>query len=125
MCLSGFVRAEEESAFAPKNGIPLVVVRVDEQELHQDGDNWYGSIDDMNSSKDHSVRCKGTVEIIVPDGYQSEFGGNAPSGALKLDYIRGRGNSTWDPDPSRKSLTRSNLIKNRRSLAWMRPKNGL
>lgn len=102
MCLSGFVRAEEESAFAPKNGIPLVVVRVDEQELHQDGDNWYGSIDDMNSSKDHSVRCKGTVEIIVPDGYQSEFGGNAPSGALKLDYIRGRGNSTWDPDPGRK-----------------------
>ena len=39
MCLSGSVRAEEESRFAPKNGIPLVVVRVDEQELHQDGDN--------------------------------------------------------------------------------------
>ena len=56
----------------------------------------YGTIDDMNSSKDHSKRTSGSVGITVPEGYVNEFGGEqANVSDVELDYIRGRGNSTW------------------------------
>ncbi|MBE6129705.1 MAG: hypothetical protein E7185_10570 [Erysipelotrichaceae bacterium] len=52
----------------PQNGIPLVVIiRVDESDT---------TIADLNSSEDHSVRCTGTAEIKVPEGYAGEYGGN-------------------------------------------------
>ena len=84
-------------AETPQNGIPLLVLRIDEQELHQTAKgNWYGSIADMNGSDDHSVRCEGSIEFLIPEGgYASEYGGTAPEGSIRLDYIRGRGNSTW------------------------------
>ena len=85
----------------PENGIPLIVINVDEQELYTDekGDT-YGSIQDMNESEDHSVRCKGSVDILVPEGYRYGYGDSvlkpdAETGRLLLSYIRGRGNSTW------------------------------
>ena len=88
----------------PENGIPLIVIHVDEQELKTDdkGDT-YGSIRDMNESADHSVRCKGSVDILVPEGYSYGYGGSvlepdAETGRLQLSYIRGRGNSTWTND---------------------------
>ena len=87
-------RAEGES-LTPENGIPLVIVRVAEQEMEEEEGDWYGSIEDMNGSKDHSVRCHGTVEIIVPEGYAPEYGGTVPAGEVELKYIRGRGNTTW------------------------------
>lgn len=75
----------------PRNGIPLLVIYVDEQELHQSKKgNWYGTIADMNESPDHSVRCEGSIIILLPEqGYQSEYGGTAPAGTIELDYIRG------------------------------------
>ena len=59
----------------PENGIPLIVINVDEQELYTDekGDT-YGSIQDMNESEDHNVRCKGSVDILVPEGYRYGYG---------------------------------------------------
>jgi len=85
----------------PENGIPLIVINVDEQELEADekGDT-YGSIQDMNESEDHSVRCKGSVDILLPEGYSGGYGDSvlnpdAATGRLLLSYIRGRGNSTW------------------------------
>ena len=51
----------------------------------------------MNSSENHSVRCTGTVEIKVPAGYSGEYGSvEVPDGEVSLDFIRGRGNSTWE-----------------------------
>ena len=81
----------------PENGIPLIIINVEEQELlPDDKGNLYGSIANMNASPDHSVRCRGTVDILVPEGYQSIYGGEASSlEGLTLSYIRGRGNSTW------------------------------
>lgn len=85
----------------PENGIPLIVVNVDECDLYTDEDgDRYGSIQDMNESEDHSVRCKGDVDILVPEGYSCGYGDSvlspdAETGKLKLSYIRGRGNSTW------------------------------
>lgn len=73
----------------PEHDIPVVVIYIDESEGH--------TIEDMNSSKDHSLECFGSMEIIVPEGFVycdmdislSSFGPAA------IDYIRGRGNSTW------------------------------
>ena len=87
----------------PENGIPLLVVYVDESDdaiaAAQAGDSShaYGTIDDMNSSEDHSVRCIGDVKIVVPEGFKGEYGVSAaPEGMIAMSYIRGRGNTTWN-----------------------------
>ena len=94
----------------PQNGIPLVIVRIDESDAtiaaarQSDSEHPYGKIADMNGSNDHSVRCKGTVEILVPDSFTSEYGSSAvPAGEIELDYIRGRGNSTWSTNEGAKN----------------------
>ena len=82
--------SEDKSAEElPDNGIPVVIFEIDESEGH--------TIDDMNSSSDHSVECYGTMQIIVPPGFMYCDMAKAPSslGPVQLDYIRGRGNSTW------------------------------
>ena len=75
-CRSG--RTVTDSAlYEPQNGIPLVIIRVDESRT---------SIADMNSSEDHSVRCTGTVEIKVPEGYSSGYGDDTvPAGTTNLE----------------------------------------
>ena len=88
--------AEDVIPSAPENDIPMVIIRVDEPEdIYEEDGNKYGRISDMNTSWDHSVRCKGSVEFVIPEGYVSEYGGSAPAGEIDLEYIRGRGNSTW------------------------------
>lgn len=76
------------------NGLPVVTITIDESA------EGYGTIKEMNASPDHSVECTGTVRIDVPDGYTGDYSGTALSDTeeLKLDYIRGRGNTTWFDD---------------------------
>ena len=87
----------------PSNGLPLVVIEVDESEAaiqaaaQSDQKHAYGTIEQMNTSPDHSVRCVGSFEISVPEGFEGEYGSTAvPAGSVPLKYIRGRGNSTWE-----------------------------
>ena len=112
--ITAFADEKEDVPTEPKNGIPLVIIRVDESEeaiaaaeeaSGTDPGNRkdYGTIAEMNGSEDHSVRCTGTVEIKVPEGYKGEYGSIiVPDGEVKLKYIRGRGNSTWSTDPELK-----------------------
>ena len=88
----------------PENGIPLIIVNVNEDSQaiaaanEADKEHQYGTVAEMNGSEDHSVRCIGDVEIKMPEGYSGGYGAsqfNPAAGNLKLDYIRGRGNSTW------------------------------
>ena len=84
----------------PRNGIPLIIINIDEEDLNTDSKgNQYGTINDMNSDFSHNVRCKGSVSILTPEGYdgfgESELNTDKNSGQLILSYIRGRGNSTW------------------------------
>ena len=74
-----------------KTTIPVVYFDIDESQ---------GTIDDMNESPDHSARCYGSVDIQVPDGYVSEYTGQVETDYtnMALEYIRGRGNSTWNTD---------------------------
>ncbi|MEE3468479.1 MAG: CotH kinase family protein [Eubacterium sp.] len=66
--------------------IPTVRVNIDEN---------YGTIAEMNSDGEHITECYGDMSIQTPSGYRSEYGGADCSGTYELEYIRGRGNSTW------------------------------
>ncbi len=82
------VHAEGEKKGTPEHGIPVVNINIDESQ---------GTIAAMNSSPDHSVKCYGTIDIDVPDGYVSDYSGTACEDieGLEMEYIKGRGNSTW------------------------------
>lgn len=71
--------------------IPVVNLNIDES---------YAPISDMHEDTNHATECYGDVTIEVPQGYTSEFDseGTYQGGTYKLDYIRGRGNSTWMAD---------------------------
>lgn len=73
------------------NGIPVLYISIDEDA------EGYGTIEQMNESEDHSVECTGTVRLDVPDGYKGDYSSKElkDTDELKLDYIRGRGHSTW------------------------------
>jgi hypothetical protein len=74
-----------------ENSIPVMYFDIDESE---------GSIDAMNSSDDHSAECYGSVTLEVPEGYKGEFSDKAlkTTDPMELEYVRGRGNSTWGMD---------------------------
>ena len=78
-----------------KTTIPVMYFNIDESE---------GTIDAMNSSEDHSVECYGTVDLVVPDSFnqdetfRDEYGVQESLSGVELEYIRGRGNSTWGAD---------------------------
>lgn len=71
--------------------IPTINLNIDES---------YANIGDMHNDSEHETECYGDVSISVPNGYTSEFdkAGTYQGGTYKLDYIRGRGNSTWTAD---------------------------
>ena len=78
--------------FSEASGIPVIYFKIDESR---------GSISDMNESPDHSARCYGTMDIQVPEGFVSDYPGGISESVtdLEMDYVQGRGNSTWkDPD---------------------------
>ena len=90
--LVGSVAAAAETApaaaEADSNGIPVVSLTVDPEELQK-----------VNDSADHSYRAReGLVRIEIPQAYEGEFGEINPDTVqvdLPLAYIRGRGNSSW------------------------------
>ena len=71
-----------------KPSVPTVYVNIDES---------LGTINDMNNSKEHNVNCYGEMTVKVPAGYKSPYTDETyTGGTYPLEYIRGRGNSTWD-----------------------------
>ena len=104
MLLSAAVYADDTAAILePQHGIPLVIVNIDESEegiaaaRAGDPQHEYGTMKDMNTSEKHSVRCVGSVTVKVPEGYELPDGSSAwVDTDLRLEYIRGRGNSTWN-----------------------------
>ena len=70
------------------NGIPVIMLTIDPAEYQA-----------LLDSPRHEYRAeKATLRIDVPEGYTCEYGGideAALGRELELEYIRGRGNSTW------------------------------
>ena len=85
---SAFASSKETEEVRPDNGIPVVYLNIDETQ---------GTIEDMNSSPNHSVYCYGTISIEVPEGFHySDFPDNLCESLKDMAMsIRGRGNSTW------------------------------
>lgn len=70
-----------------KSDIPTVEFNLDESQ---------GLIDSMNNDKEHDTECYGNMTLRIPEGYKSEYTDKAcETQTYALDYIRGRGNSTW------------------------------
>ena len=72
-----------------QSSIPVLYFNIDES---------MGSIAAMNSDSTHKTACYGNLTIKVPSGYSSEYDeGSDPytGGSYDLDYIRGRGNTSW------------------------------
>ncbi|MBR6404329.1 MAG: CotH kinase family protein [Eubacterium sp.] len=76
--------------FFKQTGIPVMDINIDES---------YTPIDDMNEDMAHATECYGKISIFVPEGFNSGYSDEGQTeytgGEYKLDYIRGRGNSTW------------------------------
>ena len=67
-------------------GLPVLYVNIDEDA------EGCGTIEEMNSSPDHSVNCTGTLTLDIPEGYTGDYSEEVLSDLidLKIDYIRGR-----------------------------------
>ena len=67
--------------------IPTVYLSIDES---------LGTIAAMNSDPNKIAECHGSILITSPEGYICQYTGKGVSDYnLDLEYIRGRGNSTW------------------------------
>ena len=70
--------------------VPVVDVDIDES---------LGTIDAMNGDLNHQTECYGNMTINIPEGYKAEYTDEAlTSQTYEMEYIRGRGNSTWGND---------------------------
>ncbi len=70
--------------------VPVVDVNIDES---------LGSIDAMNGDSKHNTECYGDMTVNIPEDYKSEYSDKElTTQTYELEYIRGRGNSTWDND---------------------------
>ncbi len=70
------------------NGLPVIYIDIDESK---------GTVEDMNSDQEHNTKCYGSITIAVPDAYECliEGGSSYKGGIYELEYIKGRGNTTW------------------------------
>ena len=57
----------------------------------------YATIEEMNTDHFHEAKCTGTLDLDIPEGYTCDYTDAALESMhdVTLDYIRGRGNSTW------------------------------
>ena len=77
-----------------ESSIPVLYFELDENK---------GSIRDMNISVDKSAECSGSLNLLIPEGYDCEYldGKVESADSLDVKYIRGKGNSTWIGSPKK------------------------
>ncbi len=76
-----------ESVLFSESSTPVMDFSIDEE---------LGTIAEMNADSNHDTECYGDVTLQVPEGYVSEYSDKTfETQTCSLDYIRGRGNSTW------------------------------
>ncbi len=97
-----------------QNDLPVVNLNLDESK---------GLIDAMNNDPEHLTECYGDMTLQIPDGYKSEYSDKTFStGTYPLEYIRGRGNSTWmvDKKPYKMKLqSKADLLGMGKSKHWV------
>ncbi len=90
------LEGEEEVTFLlrsiefAENSLPVIYFDIDESQ---------GTVAAMNASPDHSTECYGDMRVQIPEGYVSEYTNKKlKTETYSMEYIRGRGHSTWDAD---------------------------
>lgn len=86
------VLADDTEDILSDNGLPVVYISLPE-----------GEIEKINTSENHSYMCEsGTVTVTVPEGYKGDYSNDPIDDSLtrdlSIEYIRGRGHSTWKLD---------------------------
>ena len=98
-----------ETVFEPMD-LPVIYIEIDGGKTETDR---------MNNSPDHSYRCTGMMDILVPDGYT---GAQENIRGFRIEYIRGRGNGTWsmNKNPYKIKLQdKANLFGMGKSRTWV------
>ena len=73
-----------------ESSIPVIYFDIDES---------CGTIAEMNNDENHETECYGSMTVQIPDGYVSEYTDEPlETATYEMEYIRGRGNSTWSED---------------------------
>lgn len=69
--------------------LPILNITIDESK---------GTIEDMNNDREHNTKCYGSINFNIPNNYVPEYGslGIESEQEIELDYIKGRGNSSWN-----------------------------
>ncbi|MCR5586053.1 MAG: CotH kinase family protein [Lachnospiraceae bacterium] len=67
--------------------VPLLNINIDEN---------LGTIEAMNKSVDHSAMCYGSIDFDIPTTVTAGDDMRDENTHFELEYIRGRGNSTWN-----------------------------
>ncbi|MCR5201671.1 MAG: CotH kinase family protein [Lachnospiraceae bacterium] len=76
-----------ESMFFTEGSTPIIDFDLDKE---------VSTIEEINNSELHTLTGYGNMNVKIPDGYVSEYTKDTLKDATyELDYIRGRGNSTW------------------------------
>lgn len=97
-----------------ESSVPVIYFNIDESE---------GSIAAMNQDASHETECYGDMTVQIPDGYTCEYTNKAlKTQTYSMEYIRGRGNSTWmcDKKPYKIKLdSKENLFGMGKSKHWV------
>ena len=92
--------ADGDSSVDVPFSIPRVLITIKKGKGKNNPDIGQAAIDAMNNSENHSYKSTGTMDIRVPEGFSYvDFGSGAvlsDQTNIKLDYMRGRGNTTWN-----------------------------
>nr|MCR5797118.1 CotH kinase family protein [Eubacterium sp.] len=79
-----------ESMFFTEGSTPVIKIDVDKD---------ISTMDAINASPKHTVYGAGDMKVEIPEGYKSEYTDDKLKNATyELEYIRGRGNSTWETE---------------------------
>ena len=124
-----FLRIIDESTAADDEELSVLIRSIEFAEnslpvLWFDIDETQGTVAAMNNDENHDTECYGKVTVQIPDGYQCEYKPSKPVATeeLELDYIRGRGNSTWwsDKKPYKVKLKdKTNLFNMGKNRHWV------
>ena len=86
LCLCSAALAQEGGSWTPGT-LPVLYLEIDGGQAETDR---------MNSSEDHSYKCSGSADLVVPEDYTPFFGGAQDTRrGMTIEAIRGRGNGTW------------------------------
>ncbi|WP_026834393.1 CotH kinase family protein [Eubacterium xylanophilum] len=79
-----------ESMFFTEGSTPVISIDVDKE---------INNMDAINGSPKHTVYGAGDMTIEIPEGYKAQYTDDKlKSATYELEYIRGRGNSTWETE---------------------------